>query len=86
MLKLSDKNYRIACLNIAFISNSEFNASTMNREYGNTHETRHVRKFRVTGRTGIIRADLIVTSVGRMIVNGSFTTLRAHRRYSTNIR
>lgn len=30
--------------------------------------------FRVTGRAGIIRADLIVASVGRMMVNGSFTT------------
>lgn len=39
-----------------------------------TRRGRNVRGFRVTGRVGLIRANLIVAPLGRMMVSGSFTT------------
>lgn len=54
----------------------------------NMRDTRHgrnVRGFRVTGRAGLIRADLIVAPLGRTMVSGSFTTPTPKSyRYDTN--
>lgn len=71
MLQLKTTKYK------SFMSRSVFRGLTQVRcgirEYARG-TGRNVRGFRVTGRAGIIRADLIVASVGRMMVNGSFTT------------